>query len=457
MLPKWLLVLTLFAALAVMQAHALRAQWVRTATLDSPNPRVLILSKSGSTVFAGIDAFEESKTPLFRTTNNGDTWEAADIGLPVWSVNSVLPYGGKLFCEAYSGSGGGVYSSTDDGLTWSASDSILGLGPGEDYTIGIRNALLAYGGQLFVIGGWIGGHIYCSTDTGLTWNERDSGINNTLPFFEVDALTAIGDTLWASANSYSDDRYLFGYLFQSTDTGKTWRKALHSPGYPVFILDTAGKDIFAAQFLTQAESPACGFYRSSDRGTTWDSVPIPTIPSNLCVNGTSLFASGDEANYFTGPNVDSVFYSNDTGTTWTLVSSGLPQDPVTALFIANGYLFAGTHDSGVWKRPLSDFGISSVAQRPTGTTPGIQVYPNPFSQSTNITFSSQASGYADVSIVNLLGAEVAHLFSGEVGAGEHSFVWDCRGAWPCAPTDGMYECLVRMNGRVETLPVMLAR
>ena len=65
----------------------------------------------------------------------------------------------------------------------------------------------------------------------------------------------------------------------------------------------------------------------------------------------------------------------------------------------------------------------------------------------------EASGYADVSIVNLLGMQLAHLFSGEVGAGEHSFTWDA--AKMTAPR-GMYECLVRMNGQVETLPVVVA-
>jgi len=48
-------------------------------------------------------------------------------------------------------------------------------------------------------------------------------------------------------------------------------------------------------------------------------------------------------------------------------------------------------------------------------------------------------------------------FSGELAAGEHRFAWNCGGALPCAPTDGMYECLVWMNGRVETLPMVLAR
>ncbi len=78
-------------------------------------------------------------------------------------------------------------------------------------------------------------------------------------------------------------------------------------------------------------------------------------------------------------------------------------------------------------------------------------YPNPFSHSTTISFSSQSSGYADISIVNLLGAEVAHLFSGELAAGEHSFVWSN----PTGVPDGTYECLIRMNGHLQTLPMVL--
>ncbi len=61
--------------------------------------------------------------------------------------------------------------------------------------------------------------------------------------------------------------------------------------------------------------------------------------------------------------------------------------------------------------------------------------------------------------MNMLGVEVARLFSGELEAptngapGEHKFVWSD----PTGLPDGVYECLVRMNGQVETLPVVLMR
>ena len=62
-----------------------------------------------------------------------------------------------------------------------------------------------------------------------------------------------------------------------------------------------------------------------------------------------------------------------------------------------------------------------------------------------------SAGYANISIVNLLGEQVARVFSGELDAGQHNFTFTNTTDLP----DGMYECLVRMNGRVETLPMVL--
>jgi hypothetical protein len=55
----------------------------------------------------------------------------------------------------------------------------------------------------------------------------------------------------------------------------------------------------------------------------------------------------------------------------------------------------------------------------------------------------------EVTIVNLLGAEVARIFSGELSAGEHSFSWDASGA-----AAGMYECVVRVGGSFQRIPIL---
>ena len=77
------------------------------------------------------------------------------------------------------------------------------------------------------------------------------------------------------------------------------------------------------------------------------------------------------------------------------------------------------------------------------TSPKISLvssYPNPFSQSTTIHFTSEERGFAQVTVVNLLGNEVARLFDGELEAGEHSFEWDALGA-----AAGTYFCIIRQG------------
>ncbi len=55
-------------------------------------------------------------------------------------------------------------------------------------------------------------------------------------------------------------------------------------------------------------------------------------------------------------------------------------------------------------------------------------------------------------VTQYLGAMVAHVFSGELATGDHSFAWDANGLPP-----GMYECIVQMNGEVQQIPIILSR
>ena len=56
----------------------------------------------------------------------------------------------------------------------------------------------------------------------------------------------------------------------------------------------------------------------------------------------------------------------------------------------------------------------------------------------------------EIVVVNMLGVEVAGVFSGEIDGGEHRFTWD-TGKMPA----GMYECVVRIGGTVRVVPVVV--
>lgn len=119
-----------------------------------------------------------------------------------------------------------------------------------------------------------------------------------------------------------------------------------------------------------------GVFLSTDSGNSWKSASnglLSTISINaLAVSGNDIFTCAS--------NGDSgVFLSSDNGMNWSDISEGLADSLVYSVAVADGFLFAAT-DSGLWRRPLSDFNQSSVTENTTAySNNSIQVFPNPSS------------------------------------------------------------------------------
>jgi len=198
-----------------------------------------------------------------------------------------------------------------------------------------------------------------------------------------------------------------------------------------------------------------GIFRSDDSGVTWRAAKTG-IPQDFGFVNTYVF-SDVSGNLFMGSD-NVFFFSTNRGTNWVEAGEGLPKsgvqfsNSVLSFTEFGSDIFVGTFGRGVWRRPFSEIiNPSSVAQTPAITS-NIQSYPNPFTQSTTITFSSKDEGYADVTVVNILGSQVARVFSGELSAGEHSFLWDASSFAP-----GMYECVVRSNMQVQRIPIVFVK
>jgi len=357
------------------------------------------------------------------------------------------------------------------------------------------------GSKLF---GWATGKLYRSDDTGYHWLSLSPGLNNTPSGF----IGVIGECLIAQCDSG---------IYQSRDTGNIWRRVGNGPPVVCKALGYIGTTFYAASgsslFFTQdsgltwkpvvfpltgeisalsstkkylfAASRADGLWRSANDGIDWVHIGnrLPETVINSIQNGSpGMFASTDSGLYnslndgndwvlvnsnvrssahssvigdlylFAGYDTTGIYYSADRGANWTSVSEGLPKQGVQGLGVNVNELFAGLTGGGVWRRPLIEMGISSVPRLDTELAISISVTPNPFPQYTNIRFSTQEIGSVQISIINILGSEVAHLFSGELEAGEHNFNWDAL-----SMTEGVYWCVVRMNGNVERSPMILKR
>jgi hypothetical protein len=410
MKQKLVLIASLFT-LALSATPNARSQWLQIKPYGGT---ITALAANDSNLFVGTYG-----GGVFLSTDNGNSWTAASSGLTNTDVYSFAMNDTNHF----AGTGSGVFLSTDYGPNWTESLTLP-----QNTNV---QALMVNGTNLFA---GIDGGVFLSTNNGTSWTADTIGMGARY----VTALAANGSNLFAGTQESFD-----GGVFLSTDKSSSWTVANAGlTNTDVTALVVIGTYLFAGTNFENASEEG-GVFLSTNNGSSWMATGLTEGDVyTLAVSGTNLFA---------GTYPGGVHLSTDNGASWTAQDTGLANTNITALSASGTYLFVGTDGDGVWRRPLSDFGISSVTQTPP-SPPQIQSYPNPFSQSTTVTFSSQSAGFAEVTVVNLLGAEVAQLFSGELSAGEHSFSWDASGFAP-----GMYECVVRMNGQVQRVSMSLIR
>jgi len=421
---KWLLFLGSVVTFAFGAAPNARAQWVRVG-LSSEIVDALAI---GGALHAPVVAGTNFGT-VYRSADSGATWldTTGDFSSDP-NVYALAAMGPLLF----AGTENGVYRSRNNGGTWDAlGTSMMGAGT-------FVTALAVSGANVYA--GTEGHGLFYSTDSGTTWSAASGLVNANVHTFAVVDSSASSPVMFAGTE--------IG-VYRSLNGGASWSKM--SSGLStlnVFAMTSLGTDggLFAGTY-------GGGIFLSPDGGESWS--------SDAFARSYVLAFASSRGNLFVGispaspASMNGVFLSPDSGRTWRDVNSGLDLNTsltdtaINTLAVADGYLFAGT-EAGVWRRPLSEMiGSSSVEILPSDKY-ALATYPNPFTESVTITFTTPKSGVAEVSVVNMLGAEVARIFSGELSAGEHTFTWNATDL-----PDGMYECIVRMNGQVQRVGLIL--
>lgn len=225
---------------------------------------------------------------VFKTTNGGVTFTAIFEEQPSYSIGTlaldpenpdILWVGtGENVSGRHVGWGDGVYRSLDAGRTFErmglAGSQHIGrilIDPRDS-----KRMLVAAEGPLWSAGGERG--VYRSTDGGATW----------APVLTVDENTGATDLEFDPGNpdvvyaaTYERRRHVWGFLGQgegsgihkSVDGGKTWKKL--ATGLPAGAMGKIGLAVTAADpslvYATIEANPEDrGFYRSSDRGESWE-------------------------------------------------------------------------------------------------------------------------------------------------------------------------------------------
>jgi photosystem II stability/assembly factor-like uncharacterized protein len=342
-------------------------QWT---LIQGPKTGVYALEGVDAIAMKGANLYAACKAQggVFRSTNNGTDWVEVHTGLRCDSVYALASNGTDLF----SGSFVGASRLNDDDTSWTLVDS--GLNPG------YVRAMVVNGSNVFV--SMAGSGVFLSTNYGSNWTEENNGLTDTN---YVQAFAASGSDLFAGT-------YRNG-VFRSTDNGTNWNEVSNGLAcLHVNAIAVNAMNLFAG-------TRDSGIYRSTDNGTNWNIANSGLTDSNV----TALTTSGTYV--FAGTGYGGVFLTTDNGANWKAVNSGLTDFDVWTLFATAKYLFAGT-GFNVWRRPLSDFGISSV-ESSVSQSGKLFISPNP--ASSIIAVRKAPSNLSYVKINNVLGMTVIEI------------------------------------------------
>lgn len=213
---------------------------------------------------------------------------------------------------------------------------------------GSKLVAAATGGFFFqgIMGSFLPGSIYTSTNSGLTWQE-----------------TTAPSQVWQAVASSADGSKLaavvqYGGIYTSTNSGESWTRATNAPTafWSAIASSADGAELIAA--IPGAASVRGAIYISTDSGITWNLTSAPTDQ-----DWTSISASADGSNLLATAVDGWVYFSTNSGVTWTQASlsnvgweaSSVSSDGTTFVAAVNftpsengGTIYVSTNSGAVW-------------------------------------------------------------------------------------------------------------
>jgi hypothetical protein len=287
--------------------------WTGTS-LSGVDVRALVLF--GSTIFAATMG-----GGVFRSTDDGASWDIINNGLTQFQVTSLLRVNSTIF----AGTIDGVFRTTDNGGNWTAVNNGISITYG-GYNLGI-DALATDGTYLYAGYCCNGGNLFRSSDDGANWTLLDSGVPGM--YNGITELVIKGTNLFIGEFDH-------GGVYRSTNFGSNWVDA--SAGIingSVRSMMVAGSDLFIG-------TDGGGVFRSTNDGAVWadvsNGIRVPDI-RGMVVSSQDLFT----ATWGNG-----IFRSTDGGGSWLRTGSGLPRPWVSSIARLGSDLYAAPQSNGVY-------------------------------------------------------------------------------------------------------------
>lgn len=447
----------------------------------------------------GVGSNGFSKIFVIKTADAGNTWATSTIGY-AYGLQALSGIGDNLYAL---GSSSHLLKSTDFGSTWvsikkKAPASLYGLqfAGGKGYAV-TRNGdfyisndgtgneweyLSSTGSDdvndLVFLDGLTGfvmkenRHISKTTDGGVTWRSVLAPVaaNTRNKVGGISFSDWNNGYAWMSLNQYGEY-----YAYKTTDNGETWTQtgSFAGPGY------VSGSIVAFDPNTSVLLGPDNWTMRTTDGGTTWNSVNLNNFPSGFNlrdfedvtrINDNKAVAIGEGFIAITtdkGGNwdyinhglngIDSAFYtitssgdtllyigcysgailkSTDGGYIWSIdtttqgqyffFSSGLTETQKIFFGTSNGYIIGEKTISDIKGEDKIHFGFELY-----------QNYPNPFNPSTTISYSIDKLSRVKLTIYDIMGNEVQTLVNERQSSGKHEYEFNTKSI-SNQPSTGVY-------------------
>lgn len=279
------------------------------------------------------------RSSAFATASNsplGGAWRPlGPNGLWVFQIESgriaaILPAtrpGGAMYAGTASG---GVWRSTDNGITWTPlTDNQCMLTTGA-MARDPSNPNLIYSATGEGNGGLTGCGVLRSTDGGDSWTVSTQGIRSTAGGSGQFSSLVVDPATAGTSNSIILGTTRFGNagVVRSTDAGATWHAALATgPAYSLVAHPTSPGTYYVSDMVASPASSR-GVYRSTDVGATWTMLPALPVADVNSIGRIELAVSRKTPNLLwalvgdrTSGGMLGLYRYDETTNTWTTLAA----------------------------------------------------------------------------------------------------------------------------------------
>lgn len=256
---------------------------------------------------------------IYRSFNDGATWESCNNGLSSSDVLGIYCHNGKVFATVL---GQGVMVSNNNGDTWTSSN------------LNKQAKGYAHLGDT-IYAACFGNGVFASFDNGVTWHDFNSNLQSK--------------NLWCIAAHN-------GHIFVGDTQGRIYRGNSDGTGWictntPSFLASVGNIGISNGRIL--AATHGSDFYYT-DNGSTWtNATGIGTVE----IRGMLV----EDNNVFIGTDMLGSFLSTNYGTSFSSAGSGLPEAQwLQSLVRCDSQIIAGSKD-----RMYVSFGLGEHWYVPT--------------------------------------------------------------------------------------------